>query len=332
MPIEKEEVVEGGAVSDEKADGQDEFSKGFSKVINTDDETPKEQAAPASAAPAAAEKEKETISDEAVEKEKTEGKKEVEEQGEPQKRIAELEMDKRRLEGKIGELMMNKASAKKGGEVNKPKPELKDPKAMGSFLEEFPDVAPVQEEILDLRQGLLDARETIGTMKTDLQNQISQAGELATFNIRHPDHKDILKEEDFLDWTIEGGPSKDDYIEMKGLEQSSIDDRYTSQQQEGFDERATKMITSWKEIYPRWWEEKGLGLFSESSVPAMGLLDGYKEHKKSLNSSQEEQERKRKKRIVGAVTPTGSGVAPVSGMSNEEAFGLGFNKIIRQKM
>jgi hypothetical protein len=309
------------------------FSKGFAKILSDgDDDNSEKDATPSPAGEPEAKQDETATTEETTakpEEAKADDAKTEETLTPEQQELADLRKAKRRLEGKVGELMM-KAPAKADATPLQPvKAELKDPEAMKDLVTEFPEYQPVNAELSALHQTIADNAFKMEQLEAGRQEQMASAGQLAVFEFRHPDHKAVAAEPEFVDWSITGGPAKDVYLEMKSLQAAAVDERYSAEHRVGYDAKANQMIDSWAVMHPNWWAKKGNGIFSDSAVDASNLLDNYKAHKRAA-TSKSIQDEKRKQRISGAVTPASSGTPPATGVSDDQAFSNGFQKGMRR--
>lgn len=161
------------------------------------------------------------------------------------------------------------------------------------------DVESVQKEILS-RVG-----DRLGSFSTDLR-------EVIRVDMKHPGWEDTVKKDGFVSWSLDGGPSKEQYAQMKEIQETDP-------------AQANEMIHGFARNHPEWWALKGAAIFSNRASDAIHLLDGYSEHQKQV-TAEDAARLKREKRLEGAVVPKGTGGPAHTGISDAEAFARGYKR------
>ena len=183
--------------------------------------------------------------------------------------------------------------------------------------EDFPDWAEAMEErfaalpksgTVDVEKLKQEVSETVGTR---IQESARLAREFAKLDRKHEDWETTVGTPEFKAWALEGGPSEAVYEQFRSLQKT--DSRKAEEMQDGF-----------TRSYPKWWEERGRAMFSDSANDAVKLLDGYAEHVKSKSAPAVDPQKKTE-RLAAAVTPKGLPQAGKTTESVEAAFAAGFN-------
>lgn len=208
---------------------------------------------------------------------------------------------------------------------------LSNPEGWKKLKEDFPEWAgPVEAELTAMRGEIAknkgidvevlkkDLSGTFGKTLDDRVNQAEQrAEERAVLRIKHPDWKTVVNTPEFHAWSLEGGPSPEMYQRFKALQRS--EPVKANEMQEGF-----------ARSYPKWWDDRGASMFSDSADAASKMLDGYKTHRTSAAQA-EEVRLKKEKRLAGAVAPKGTGTAQPIKPTEKQAEEEGFNSVFDKK-
>jgi hypothetical protein len=328
----------------EKAEAEEAFKAGF-KNVRKDNATPEEEASL---------KERESGTGKADEpapedrkpKQKQEpdasaraDKKPVKEGAKPAAKPADDPLEAmsnrlRNLEGNLGGIMnkLNTMTAAPAA-MRKDQPTQKevqraltDPQQMERLVKEFPEFKPVVEGFKATQAELARIQKSIDGIPKEApkqqvfdQNEIRETVKLDTL---HPDWEEVTRSDDFFKFSLTGGPPAAEYLQQQKIEQTDPD-------------AAVRVINSWAQRYPDWWADKGYALFSTRAADSSKLLTKYKESTTQVSAEEQKREadalRKQtnQQRLARAKTPTGTGAAPDAGVSDNEAFRRGFQKVRR---
>ncbi len=192
-----------------------------------------------------------------------------------------------------------------------------------ALKEEFPDWGEAIEEELKLfeqslgsnRQPTVDLDSLRSELKEELRQEIARDREIDRLELQHPGWEQTVNTKEFMEWSLDGGPSVDAYRRYKALEQEDP-------------ERATETVNDWVREYPEWWGNRGAKVFSPRASDAAALIEQYSgtqtdEQKRAAEAQKRE---KQEKRLKGAVPTKGAGGQPHTAVSEEEAFARGFQR------
>lgn len=131
----------------------------------------------------------------------------------------------------------------------------------------------------------------------------------------HPNWDEDVNTVAFQDWLFNGGPDKSKWGEFQEADKSDP-------------AQAERMLNDWIRTHPNWWAEKGSRFLSEKITDQIAILDEYKNAAKAATtSSADSRQEKNNQRLRAATTPKTTGQAPQTGISDEQAFNRGFNRI-----
>lgn len=195
--------------------------------------------------------------------------------------------------------------------------------------EDFPEWAGAVEERLaalgaasgqpvDVEAIRRDVTQSIAPILAEVTARATaSARELARIDLKHEGWEDTVKKPEFLTWSLEGGPDVARYQQIRELES-------TDRQKFG---EATAALQA---DHPEWWKAKGAYIFSSRSTDAIALLDGFAEHTRKAVEATERRQR-RDQRLQAAEVVRGTAEPPAVGISDEQAFGRGFNRVHRSR-
>lgn len=200
-----------------------------------------------------------------------------------------------------------------------------DPKLWEKLKEDYPDWAtPLEAIFADMRKEIAAAKgpavdvkaikaDVTSGVRAEISAGLDAAEERAFVRLKHPGWKETVNTPEFKSWTLQGGPSIEQYTQMKALEQTDP-------------ARAEAMVNGWTRQFPQWWADRGAAIFDERADAAIKLLDGYAAHRTQAASTSQRKE-KGQERLERSVPARSSGGAPAStGISDEQAFERGFKR------
>lgn len=224
------------------------------------------------------------------------------------------------------------AATEKGGAAAAPSDTqvakaMASPDAWAKLKEDYPDwAAPLEAEFAGIRGDIAKLSKGQGVDVNALKSEVTRgvgeqlaagfdaAEERAFVRLKHPDWKDTVNTPEFKAWTLEGGPSLEEYGRMKALEQTDP-------------AKAEAMVNGWTRTHPQWWADRGAAIFDERADAAIKLLDGFKGHREQAASADAKRQRS-ETRLQRSVPAAGtSGAPPTTGTSDEQAFTRGFNRV-----
>lgn len=248
--------------------------------------------------------------------------------------IAELPATVRKLQGQIGGLTSKLQEAVKAAKAAPGagdkladadiKAAIASPEAMQKLLEDFPEFQPVADELAAIRKVTesiskgdekVDAAALRSEIAADTEARIAEAVEMTKLDLQRPGWKDTIQQPTFLDFAVDGGPSKEEYQQFLGLDESS--------------QEAKDMMFRWATEHTTWWVEKGKKMCSPRAEDAVALVTQFDEHQKTAGKKVDPAERRRKnqQRLARAAQPVGTSGMPPARKSDHDAFRAGFEKI-----
>lgn len=199
--------------------------------------------------------------------------------------------------------------------------------AWKKLKEDYPDWAePLEAELNAMRAEFKKAgaapvdvnalrTEVTAGFRNELSSGLDAAEERAFVRLKHPDWKQTVNTPEFRAWTLEGGPSQEQYAQMKALERTDPT-------------KADALVNNWARQHPQWWADRGAAIFDDRADAAIALLDGYKAARAQPAAGAEQKRQKPQTRLERAVPAAGSGgEPPITGLSDEAAFNRGFNRV-----
>lgn len=206
---------------------------------------------------------------------------------------------------------------------------MANPDAWKKLKEDYPDWAePLEQEFGRVRGEIAElAKKTapavdVSALKTEVTSGVNAAlaagfdaaEERAFVRLKHPEWKTTVNTPEFKAWTLEGGPSVEAYSRMKTLEQTD-------------QARADAIVNGWARQFPQWWADRGAAIFDERAEGAIKLLDGFKTYQEQAKTSAAKRQ-SNTTRLERSVPAQGtSGAPPSMGISDEQAFTRGFNRV-----
>lgn len=358
-PESEEEVQQEPQTEEEKAEAAKQaelqFSEGFQRASG--------QSEPESTSDQDADKEKEKAEAEQREAEEAKAAEEARaeeakaaeakaaeeaERRKAQEPFEQLNQRLRNLEGKVGgwtdklDKALAGAKAEAGTAAAPSEAQIAAAKQstekFDALKEEFPEWAEALEERLGVFEAALKGSgqeqpdvdqvrsEVLSEVDVRVSQAVSEARELGRLDARHPDWEQTINSEEFVAWSLEGGPSLEDYQAMKQLE-SEAD--------------ATERVNDWARQYPEWWGNRGARIFSPKAADAIALLDAFgnkdgggpdedaKATEEAEQAAKEAEKRKaQEQRLRGAQTPKGAGGPTRTQETDEQQFERGFKRAI----
>lgn len=213
---------------------------------------------------------------------------------------------------------------------------LKDPEAMATLIDGYPEFAPLSDEAKDMRQELAkqDSRvdEKIAASEQKVQKEAKErqdAAAIAELDSNHEGWLETAHSDEFKEWALEGGPSLAGYNYVTDLAGTAQAKGETSQE-------ADIIVKAWARDFPDWWSNKGTNLFGDIK-DSLTILDEYKADSKddSTITDVEKEEAKRlrrQKRKESTTTVDGKPSSPAPGLNDLEAFNFGFDKINKNRI
>jgi len=350
--IDKEEVIEDGEqLTEEEAEQKaaGDFNKGFSRVAPPAADT---------SADAGKKDTEETDEEKAAQEAKDKAAQEEAEQKEAEAQAEQERLEKeketfletgstriRKVEGQVGDIKdlvtgLNRKLdelTKSGGATQKDKDEmaaeLPSEEEIKELLEQYGEFKPLADKVEALRTRLdsMQAPESgyvsMEAHQAAIKQTRQETRELAKLDAKYGDWETTVDSEEFISFAMAGGPSMEDYIAYKRLE---------SPQSDAYDPaRAQEILINWTTAHPKWWGERGaVFMTGNTAKDAMPLLDAYAaqkgETRKAAADKKAEEQKRKHKRLEGAITPEGSGGAETTGITDKQAFYRGFDKHFRK--
>lgn len=310
-----------------EAKAEQDFSLGFKKVME-----PEKLTSPTGDAEDEGTPEKEPEKE--LEEEEPKGEEiKAKEEDKSDEMIAEFREWKRKIDGTIGGLsdkveiafQQMKSDGKKGPTASEIQEAMIDKEAMDALIEEYKEFKPVADALEKIHSKIeqMEAHIAESDQPVDMTESVNEIREKLKLDIKYPDWEETINSDEFSTFMLEGGPSKEAYESYQKLENTNP-------------ERASEVLNDWMRDHPEWWVRKGINLFSDRSSDAIKLLDAYTEKATEQQKEKEEaeaaekREKQNQKRLKGALTPNSSGAPDTkTGVTDEEAFQRGFNKVHR---
>lgn len=220
----------------------------------------------------------------------------------------------------------------KGGSAAAPtdaqvKAAMASPEKWAKLKEDYPDWAePLEAEFAGIRSEIAKlskgAPVDVNAIKSEVTKGVGEqlaagfdaAEERAFVRLKHPDWKTTVNTPEFKAWTLEGGPSLEEYGRMKALEQTDP-------------AKADAMVNTWTRQYPQWWADRGAAIFDERADAAIKLLDGFKSHAEQAAAAAQKRQRSETRLQRSVPAQSTGGAPPATALSDNDAFKRGFNRV-----
>lgn len=211
---------------------------------------------------------------------------------------------------------------------------IANPEAWKKLKEDYPDWAePLEAEFSGIRKEIAELAKKPGqavdvnALKSEVTRGVDAAlaagfdaaEERAFVRLKHPDWKTTVNTEEFKAWTLEGGPSLEEYGRMKALEQTDP-------------VKADAMVNGWARQHPQWWADRGAAIFDERADAAIQLLDGFKASREQTASAQQRRQRSESRLERSVPAKSTGGAPPSTGLSDEAHFERGANRVLSQRL
>ena len=222
----------------------------------------------------------------------------------------------RRLEGKFGDInnRATGATPEQVQEIQEIKTELQHLGKLRESETEFEELTPVIETLQDL-SARMDAMQH---PSVNIDEVVREAVDGALLQNNHPDWREVSQSEEFRKFTLQGGPTDEEYRE------------YAVDLQDPNSTHEIDFQAEWQADYPDWWEAKGKRLFGGDGQDQIALLDEFvaaRDSRLSAEEQRESQAARRARRLRSTTTPQGVSADPATVLSDDEAFGRGFSRV-----
>ena len=205
-------------------------------------------------------------------------------------------------------------------------------------MEDYPAFAPVGVELKAMNETIAGMDTKIDTKIAESEQRTSQRtqhearqreerDEMAQLNKVHPGWVKDVGEDQFKDWALDGGPSKEGYNRVVQLSQAAQQEGKTSPE-------ADTIVATWRDAFPDWWQSRGSNLFGDIQG-SITLLNQYKgkEDLSSLSGDElTDADLRRKKRLASTTTVDGKSGRAAAGKNDKEAFKSGFDKVMKSRV
>lgn len=202
---------------------------------------------------------------------------------------------------------------------------LANPGKMDELIADYPDFAPVAEELKAIRAEMGNKQQPgpkvdLDEIRQEFDRKFEDYKESQVIAGTHKDWEKTVASKPFIDYMLDGGPSNEEYVQMN-------DPARTTPAQ------AKEIINSWAYSHPDWWAKKGVLIFSSKAADSVKMLDQYQAHTVATSTPDPKatQKQRNKARLEGAITPNSAGNAEL-GKSDNDAFESGFKKVRKHSL
>jgi hypothetical protein len=227
----------------------------------------------------------------------------------------------KRLDAKIDALSTPPAAEKSVPTADEMNAALKDPDKMASLVSRYEDFTPIQDELAYLHNRIGEQRVT----PEQIDALVTQRVETSKVNDAHPGWEETMAVPEFKTYCLDGGPTTEEYDEVAGLENAAVKESDPTRQQ-GLYDQFHHGLNVFQTAYPTWWEAKGEDVFSSKAANTIRLFDGYKSQDSAQGNA--DPQREAQQRLREGIAPRSTSGRVSTGVSNEDAFTGGFDKVL----
>lgn len=180
-----------------------------------------------------------------------------------------------------------------------------DAQAWNELKEKYPEWGDAIEQQMNVvEQRVLGKvpKVDVDAIRNDILKSANESSQLTAqqieerlpLYIKHPTWKKDINSQEFMDFALTGGPTKEEYAEYKQLETSNA-------------AKAAELVNEFIRKHPQWWSDKGSKFFEGSIDDSISLLDSFQAAKAAANQVPADKSRQaaaNKARLEQAVTPT----------------------------
>lgn len=185
---------------------------------------------------------------------------------------------------------------------------------MDKLTQDYPEFTPFSTALKEVLAVANKSPAIPQTPTIDTEAIKREAREMAKLDGKHEDWEEVIQTDQFLDFALTGGPSRDEYAKLQQLRNPN------GTLQRGYLEGLNQMVKA----HPDWWADKGAAFFSDKAKDALRLLDDFKASQKPVTKP--DKTKQREDRLRANLTPQGSGQAGAQSDTEFDAIRKGYKQ------